>query len=411
MKLLLKDKYDTIDSFMTDSNIGGRKGRRIQDHLFILNGILFDNTRSKKNKSLSICIYDCRQCFDSMWQYEVLNDIYEAGVNDDKFALLYEINKTNNLAVNTQHGQTERRIVENIICQGDPWGSIQCSVQMDVIGRESLSPEYEPFRYKGEVEIPALGMIDDLLTISESGYKTSRLNSFINAKIAIKKLQLGPQKCFVMRTNKDHEEFKNVELYVDGWKMKNVTNVETGERERKDTFEGDMEISHISEERYLGQIISSDGKNTKNIEKIRNKGIGLQNNVVQMLTTMPGGKFHFEIAKIYRNAYIISSMLSSSEIWYGVTKQELEKLEQVDEMFLRNLMECSYSVPKDLLYLELGVLPIRYIIQTRRLLYLHHVLQQEKESLLYKIFQCTDIKSHPKGLGEPSFRRSSRVGN
>ena len=100
-----------------------------------------------------------------------------------------------------------------------------------------------------------------------------------------------------------------------------------------------------------------------------------------MLTTMPGGKFHFEIAKINRNAYIISSMLSSSEIWYGVTKQELEKLEQVDEMFLRNLMECSYSVPKDLLYLELGVLPIRYIIQTRRLLNLNHVLQQEKESL------------------------------
>ena len=49
-------------------------------------------------------------------------------------------------------------------------------------------------------------------------------------------------------------------------------------------------------------------------------------------------------------------------------------------------MNCSYMVPKDLLYLELAITPIRYIIQTRRLLYLHHILQQKKESLLYRFF-------------------------
>ena len=72
---------------MTDSNIGGRKERRIQDHIFIVNGILFDNTRSKNNRPLSICIYDCRQCFDSMWQDEVINDMFEAGMKNDKLAL------------------------------------------------------------------------------------------------------------------------------------------------------------------------------------------------------------------------------------------------------------------------------------------------------------------------------------
>ena len=74
MKLVLKDEYETLDSHMTDSNIGGRKERRIQDHIFIVNGILFDNTRSKNNRPLSICIYDCRQCFDSMWQDKVNKD-------------------------------------------------------------------------------------------------------------------------------------------------------------------------------------------------------------------------------------------------------------------------------------------------------------------------------------------------
>ena len=136
-------------------------------------------------------------------------------------------------------------------------------------------------------------MIDDILTISESGYKTSRLNSFITAKIALKKLQFGPQKCFVLHTGKEHDEYKNTELYVDGWSMKNVSNVETGESAREDISEGDMEISHPEAEKYLGQIVSADGKNSKNIEKMRNKGIGIINRVIQMLEEMPGGKFQY----------------------------------------------------------------------------------------------------------------------
>ena len=94
------------------------------------------------------------------------------------------------------------------------------------------------------------------------------------------------------------------------------------------------------------------------IEKMRNKGIGLKNKVIQMLEAMPGGRYHFIIAKIFQNSYILSSILSSSEVWYGITQVELERLEQVDEIWMKELMECSSSVPRDLLYLELGIVPI-----------------------------------------------------
>ena len=87
MKLRLKDEYKTIDSYMSDSNVGGRKGRRAQDHIFIINGIIFDHARSSTKKSISLCIYDCEQCFDSMWQDEVTNNLYEAGITNDKLSL------------------------------------------------------------------------------------------------------------------------------------------------------------------------------------------------------------------------------------------------------------------------------------------------------------------------------------
>ena len=81
--------------------------------------------------------------------------------------------------------------------------------------------------------------MDDILTISESGYKTARLNSFINARIAMKKFQLGPKKCSVLHTGKEHE---NIELFVNGWAMKSVKDVETGEDSRQDIFKETMQI-------------------------------------------------------------------------------------------------------------------------------------------------------------------------
>ena len=275
-------------------------------------------------------------------------------------------------------------------------GSIECSLHIDEIGKSSLNPELEPYKYKDEVEVPALGMIDDIITISESGYKSTRLNSFLNVKIAAKKLQLGPEKCFVLHIGSAQEAYKQIEQCVNGWKMSEVQDFETGGQKWEDTLDNIMELSHVDSEKYLGQIISSDGKNTKNIQKIKNKGIGIQNKVIQMLEHMPAGIFQFEVAVILRNAYLISSMLCSSEVWYGVTQEEYEDLEKIDIMLFKNLVECSSSVPSELVFLEFGLVPIKQIIQMRRCLFLHHILEQNENSLLFKFFMA-QLKNSKQG--------------
>ena len=67
-------------------------------------------------------------------------------------------------------------------------------------------------------------------------------------------------------------------------------------------------------EKYLGQIISSDSTNSCNIESLRNKGIGIQNIIIHILSAVSAGKYQIEMALILRNFYLFSSMLSSSEI-------------------------------------------------------------------------------------------------
>ena len=58
------------------------------------------------------------------------------------------------------------------------------------------------------------------------------------------------------------------------------------------------------------------------------------------------------------------------------------RLKKVDEMLWLNILECSGSVPRELL--QLGILRVRDIIKTRRLMFLHQIMHQPKDSLLYR---------------------------
>ena len=82
--------------------------------------------------------------------------------------------------------------------------------------------------YKGEVEIPPLGMVDDLLCISKCGYKTIMVNSFIKFKTGSKKLQFVVEKCKKIHVGKYCEKFKCQTLSVDCWKELEVIDEETG---------------------------------------------------------------------------------------------------------------------------------------------------------------------------------------
>ena len=50
-KLLYNDKYEEIDSNMSDSNIGGRKKKNIKNHLFIVYGVI--NAALEEKRRLS----------------------------------------------------------------------------------------------------------------------------------------------------------------------------------------------------------------------------------------------------------------------------------------------------------------------------------------------------------------------
>ena len=76
-----------VDKNLTDSNIGGRKGREIRDNLFVINAII-NSVKNGGEDACDIQVFDVEKCFDSLWVQECVNTLYENGFNNDKLVLL-----------------------------------------------------------------------------------------------------------------------------------------------------------------------------------------------------------------------------------------------------------------------------------------------------------------------------------
>ena len=334
-----------------------------------VNGIL-NSVKQKEISNIDVQIYDLKQAFDSLWIHDVMNDMFEVSEPDDKLSLLFEANKESLVAINTPLGLTERKLVKMAEMQGSVWAPLKCAVTMDVIGKETETIEENHknlIKYKNIVAIPPLEMIDDLLTFAECGQKSKKMNTYINAKIELKKLELSDKKCKKMHLGSDNFLFP-------------------------DLFAHNKDMSSSDLEKYLGDLISSDCSNVANLSAKSAKGMGKISQIMNILNEVSLGVHYFEIAVRLREALFVNSIMTNVEALYGLTKENIEILEDVDKVLLRKIFSSHSKCPSEAFYLELGILPISYIIKGRRLMFLHDILKRKENELLSRFFHAQNLK-------------------
>ena len=367
--LIYEEKYPQVDRNMSDSNIGARRDRNIRNHLFVLYGII-NAVLNGNDGCMDIQIYDVLKCFDALWLEDCMLDLYDTlppEARDEKLALVYKVNTENYVAVNTSVGQTERVKMDNIVMQGGKWGPLQCSNSMDKIGKKCVEQGENLYTYKGLVKVMPLAMVDDLLAMAKCGLQSTNLNIKINNEIEFKKLKFhtpnaqGKSKCHTMHIGKKRSECP--ELKVHGYTMEQV-----------------------SSDTYLGDIISSDGKNKLNIESRVAKGLGIVSQIMDMLKTVSFGEHYFKMALSYRESMLINGVLTNCESWYGLSETEVEQLEEVDKLLLRQVFAVASTCPIEALYLEMGCIPFSLTIKSRRINFLHYLVTREKKEMLNKFF-------------------------
>lgn len=311
-KLIYKDKYESIDQHLPDTQIGARRGKNIRNHLFIVYGII-NSVIHKDSGPIDINVYDIKQAFDSIWLEEAMNDLYESvgeEERDDKLALIY-LNNRDNL-VNTPSGQTDRSSIKDIVLQGSVHGPILCRAQMGRLGQLCEMKGIHQFLYMNLVQVMNLQMVDDILDIQLCGFNSVASNTFINTQIEMKRLILHSNKCKQIHVGKEYEFCPLLKAHGNDVKV-------------------------VTEDKYLGDIISStlyeeEGSNNKNIKYRKSTGIGIASQIMTVLQSVSLGYFYFEMAKLLRESMMVNGTLFNSEVWYGLTQYNVADLEEADKV-------------------------------------------------------------------------------
>jgi hypothetical protein len=364
-KLIYQDEYDNIDMNLTDTNVGARRKRNIRDNIFVINAVM-NHVIKKRLENIDVQLYDVEKCFDKLWPEECINDIYDAGFRNDKLPLLLKENLNAQVAIKTRGGLTRRVNISNVIMQGTVWGSLLCTATMDKIGKMAYNNIDMLYKYHG-VPIPPLGMVDDILTVTDVN-KTLLMNSKVNTFMESKKLKLSHKKCVRIHIGNGHKMCPKLKVHENDMKTEN-------------------------KEKYLGDVIDHSGTLNKTIEDRICRGNGIVSEVLSILKEIPLGKHKAQVGVILREAMFVNGILFNSEAWHGVRKQHIKSLEKVDEALLRGILGAHSKTPKEFLYLELGVLPIRWVLAQRRMNYLKNILDRPDNELILKVYHAQKLNS------------------
>ena len=260
------------------------------------------------------------------------------------------------------------------------------SVQVDTIGKEATKSGYG-YKYQNTLPVSMLGLVDDIIGVTNAGHEAQQMNALINIKTAEKRLQFGVKKCKSMLVCKDSENVLNSHLKIDKWSVTHEDDPDTGGSVLQETYTGMIDIEKTVNQKYLGFMISSKGDNMVNIKMMKTKSVWVIRKIFNKLNSLHLQQYYFECGMIFLNVMLRTSILYASETYYNLKETELRQLERIEEGYLRQLFKTSAGCPISQLYLEAGHTPARFEILKSRLLFLKTILNENPDSQIYKVLQ------------------------
>ena len=92
------------------------------------------------------------------------------------------------------------------------------------------------------------------------------------------------------------------------------------------------------------------------------------------------------------------SILSNSESWINLIQKDIDTLEEPDTMLQRNILSLYGNPSKVFMHLELGIIPVRFVIMEKRLNFLKYLLNQNMNSMIRQVYEVLKTESRKGGF-------------
>ena len=359
--------------------IGAIPGHQAQEHLFTIKSVMA--LYQKDGKPLILQCFDLKKYFDSENLKDALNSLYHCGVKGKEYRLIYELNKENKIQIKTSVGMTNSFEVGPTVSQGSIGGGLISTINLDFsINRFFFDSNNEIFYH--EARILPLIYQDDLGRFSSNRLDAQAGIDKIEACMETKLLDLHQEKsCYiVIGSSKIKSEMKNeLKLYPL-------------------TLYG-SEMPEKKSERYLGDFIHEGGVSASVDATVNHRYGKLIHGIKEIKAIiedcrsniMGGLKVGLDI---WETAYI-PSLLNNSSTWMEIEETTVNKLEEMQNSFYRNLFNVPYTTPKAALIWEVGGMKIKFRIMMNKILFMNHILNLDQDTLAKQVQMMQQVHESP----------------
>lgn len=337
----------------SEAQAGGRRNRNITDHIFILRAIM--QHYRYLNKPLYIEFLDLVKAFDKMLLKNIMTDLWKCKVRGKMWRLIYAINKQATIRIKTTFGKTAPTKIGETLKQGSVLASTLAAMHTDQVNNHfehtGLGVHY------GKVQIGNLIFQDDIARVEDSKENLNAANRRFNCFRVQNRMEFHPTKSMWMSTKKTNE----------------------------DVLLSKTTINQTQEYKYLGEIITSDGKINETILQRKNSITGITAELNAITDQLRNSQIHIDAVLQYHNHIIIPRLLLNCETWINLTKQNSTELEKIQNSSLKRLLRLPQSTPSIGLRNELNIPSIENQILKKQLMYLHRVLNLPPNNITRKV--------------------------
>ena len=348
-EIITNRMLDTIQ--FSQAQAGGRKGGSTTDQIFILKAMIA--VALKTGQELFVTFFDIKKAYDRANMGDMLHVIHEQGFRGKIWRLTKALNENLTSTVKTKAGISREIVRHTGGKQGGKAMVPMFSKMMDTLPEELASKPEIGVKF-GNSTLAALAFVDGVGTFAV-GHKQQETTLNVVNEFAIKRqLEWGTDKCKVMEIGVQKQ-------MTTSWKL------------------GEKTIGNCDSYRYLGEEISRDGKNQRNLAERVKKVKGAVRAIMTCAKSDVMRRIETSVLLRLNTTVTMPTLLSNSETW-TLNKGERNEIDKIHVWAWKQMLGLPMTTPSPAVVFATGSIYGSIQVEIKQLIYLHKLLQREEDS-------------------------------
>ena len=293
--------------------LAARKGMNNVMASFAVNEAIYSIT--ERNGKVFSCLMDIEKCFDRIWWSGLMWKMNQIGIDNKLWHLLYDWMIGSCCCVYLNGQVSDSFTISRSIKQGGIMSMLNLCIFMNDI-HQFVDPDMKFGIRCHDLYLGSLSYADDLILMSHTkrGLDNMMENAYEFARKWRFSYSLSKTKCIVFGESK----------------RKNAIN-----QQNRRFYLGDSVIDEVTHYNHLGVVLCSYDSSTDRTSEMCVKGQRIMASL-NSSGARPGGLYPHVVARLW-NRIVCPSMLHGCEIWYNMTKNEMDQLERSQCQIFRRI--------------------------------------------------------------------------